>query len=121
MTKLNAQDIFLILSWIPDEEPEQVPKGLDPTFYHTLDYEKEVGLARRNTALREKLMAMVNEITVQDSTIYLDFIPIQKGCYLEDNTIVQLLDRNNVVSLRVRAEQVNWNSQDIIGYRIVER
>ena len=43
--KLDPTDVLFLLSFAPKEKPEEVPKGLDPTFYHTLSYEGDVKMA----------------------------------------------------------------------------
>lgn len=51
---LEDDDIRLILSFLPDTN-DPVPQGLDPTFYHTLNYEDEVKLFSRINDVREML------------------------------------------------------------------
>jgi len=40
-------DIKFLLSFAPREEPEDLPRGLDPTFYFTLSYEGDMEIAKR--------------------------------------------------------------------------
>ena len=51
---LEDDEIRLILSFLPRSE-DTVPEGLDPTFYHTLNYDKEVKLYARINDVRDKL------------------------------------------------------------------
>lgn len=45
--KLDPADVLFLLSFCPDNLPNEVPEGLDPTFYHTLTYEGDVKIAER--------------------------------------------------------------------------
>jgi hypothetical protein len=49
---LEDSEIRIILNLLPKGP---VSEGLDATFYHTLNYEKEVGLQVQFDELREKL------------------------------------------------------------------
>jgi hypothetical protein len=49
---LDSIEINLILNLLPKSP---VPKGLDPTFYHTLTYEGDVRIQEIADGLREKL------------------------------------------------------------------
>ena len=53
MTELNPIEKRIILNFLPYEET--VPKGLDPTFYHTLNYDSEVRLQNQINEIRRKL------------------------------------------------------------------
>lgn len=53
---LEEDEIALVLNLLPKEE---VPKGLDPTFYHTLLYGGDVELQKTADGLREKLQPTV--------------------------------------------------------------
>jgi len=48
------KDIKFLLSFAPKEKPEDVPKGLTPEFYHTLNYNSEVELAGRIQKIRDQ-------------------------------------------------------------------
>lgn len=49
------KDIKFLLSFAPKDTPENIPKGLDPTFYMTLNYDDEVKLADRIQIIRLSL------------------------------------------------------------------
>lgn len=55
---LEDDEIRLILSLLRTEE---VPEGLDPTFYLTLTYEGDVKLHNRMTDLRDRLTWVIGE------------------------------------------------------------
>ena len=46
------QDIKFLLSFAPVDEP---PKGLDPTFYHTLSYKGDLALWERIEGIKESI------------------------------------------------------------------
>ena len=51
---LDEQEIRLILNFLPKAGSE-VPKDLDPTFYHTLTYDGDIRVQKDVNALIEKL------------------------------------------------------------------
>ena len=50
---LNDEEISCLLNFLPEEE--EVPEGLDPTFYHTLNYEGDVALQDTANSIRDKI------------------------------------------------------------------
>ena len=58
---ISEQDIKLLLSFTPKDKPEEVPKGLSPEFYHTLDYDSEVKIATRIQGIRDQLNSSDNQ------------------------------------------------------------
>lgn len=54
--ELTETEIRIINNFLPSGT---VPKGLDPTFYHTLSYDKEVALQNTIDAIRDKLQGGV--------------------------------------------------------------
>ena len=45
--ELKEEDVRLLLSFCPTDLPEEVPEGLDPTFYYTGSYEGDLKIAER--------------------------------------------------------------------------
>lgn len=52
---ISTMDLKFLLSFAPSDTPEEVPKGLSPEFYHTLNYDSEVTLAKRVQKIRKLL------------------------------------------------------------------
>lgn len=50
--ELDEKEVILILNLLPKGD---VPKGLGPTFYHTLTYKGDVKLQEMADCLRKKL------------------------------------------------------------------
>jgi len=50
--KIDPTDVLFLLSFCPSDLPNEVPEGLDPTFYHTLNYEGDVKIAERLQRIR---------------------------------------------------------------------
>ena len=53
--EISKKDVELLLSFCPRETPDNLPKDLDPTFYHTLSYTGDLQIAERVQTIREKL------------------------------------------------------------------
>lgn len=53
---LEDDEITLILNLLPKGD---VPKGLDPTFYHTLTYDGDLAVQKTADSLRERLGAAI--------------------------------------------------------------
>lgn len=49
---VSVEDLKLLLSFAPDEKPEDVPKGLSPMFYFTLTHDGDKSIAERLQRIR---------------------------------------------------------------------
>jgi len=49
------RDVKFLLSFAPEDKPEDVEKGLSPEFYHSLSYDSEVEIAVRIQGIRDQL------------------------------------------------------------------
>jgi len=52
---ISEEEVRFILSFAPKESPEELPKNLDPTFYHTLRYKGDLKIAERLQKIRNLL------------------------------------------------------------------
>lgn len=52
---LEESEVRMILNFLPKGD---VPKGLSPTFYHTLSYEGDLAIQDAVNELRDKLTCM---------------------------------------------------------------
>lgn len=47
------RDMKLLLSFVPKELPDELAKGLDPTFYHTLTYEGDIEILKKLQRIKQ--------------------------------------------------------------------
>jgi hypothetical protein len=62
--RLTDSEIRIILNLLPEGD---VPKGLDPTFYHTLTYEGDARLQVAADYLRDKLTKQLKSQNKSDT------------------------------------------------------